>query len=94
VISVLGNEQNITKDIQRWDLDSVGLQRQLSHKNPDQRDILHYDESVYESLEHLHLNGEDAASLDEESLGYALEEYEHVFVDFYASWCSHCQTCE
>lgn len=94
MISVLGNEQNITKDIQRWDLDSVGLQRQLSHKNPDQRDILHYDESVYESLEHLHLNGEDAASLDEESLGYALEEYEHVFVDFYASWCSHCQTCE
>jgi thiol-disulfide isomerase/thioredoxin len=26
-----------------------------------------------------------------ESLGYALEEYEFVFVDFFANWCSHCR---
>lgn len=94
VVSVLGNQQNITKDIKRWDLDGMGVQRQLSYKNPDQRDILLYDQSVYESLEHLHLNGEDAVSLDKESLGYAIEEFEYVFVNFFASWCSHCQKCE
>ncbi|GKY96947.1 hypothetical protein MPSEU_000653800 [Mayamaea pseudoterrestris] len=90
VVSVLGNEQNITKNIQRYDLDSAGIQRQLARKNPDQHDILHFDESVHESLEFLHLNGEDAASLNEETLSYALEDYEYVFVNYFAPWCSHC----
>lgn len=94
VVSVLGNQQNVTKDIQRWDLDGRGVQRQLSLKNPDQRDILHFDESVHESLEHLHMNGEDAVSLNEEELAYALEDYEYVFVNYFASWCSHCQKCK
>ena len=43
------------------------------------------------TLQELHENGEDAVSLDEETLEYAKRDHDYVFVDFYASWCSHCR---
>jgi len=91
VVSLLGHEQNIQRDVERWNLDADGVQRAVARRNPDQRDaIIRTDPSVTESLETLHENGVDAVTLDPESLRYALEDYEFVFVNFYASWYVAC----
>jgi thiol-disulfide isomerase/thioredoxin len=53
--------------------------------------VLLYDAGVEETIEELHADGEDAVSLDQTLLEVALEENTYVFVDFFASWCSHCR---
>jgi len=92
VVSVLGKEQNITKNVVRTDLDADGVHRGVSKRGAErQRDILMVDPTVTQSLETLHENGEDAVNLDPESFEYALEDYEFVFINYFAGWCSHCQ---
>ena len=94
MVSALGNQQNITKDIHRWNLDSHGVPQQYASRHPDQAPtIQHFDTRVTESLERLQENGEDAVNLTPESFAYALEDFDFVFVDFFAGWCSHCQDC-
>jgi thiol-disulfide isomerase/thioredoxin len=86
---VLGNDQNITKDIQRWavDADLKKLsQRNQGHKK--QSSLALFDSSVNHTLDNLR---ENAVPLDPETFLYALEDHEYVFVDFYAGWCSHCK---
>jgi hypothetical protein len=94
VVSVLGNNQNVTKFVNKFPLDAEGVVNTLAARNMRQRDIediaLH-DSNVKKSIEDLHESGEQAVSLDEDTLGYALNENDLVFVDFFASWCSHCQ---
>jgi hypothetical protein len=63
----LTHYQNITKDVKRWNLDANGVMQQYARRNPDQHDILHYDETVTETIEELHANGEDAVSLTPET---------------------------
>jgi thiol-disulfide isomerase/thioredoxin len=91
VVSALGMEQNITKDITRFSIDEDGVLEHYEQRNPDQHDIIHYDKRVTQSLEELHENGEDAVSLDPESFQYALEDFEFVFVNFHVEWCIHCK---
>jgi thiol-disulfide isomerase/thioredoxin len=95
VVSVLGNNQNMTKYISKIPLDAEGVVHAVAARNMRQHDIeeiaLH-DSSVTKSIEDLHESGEQAISLDEKTLGFALRENDLVFVDFFASWCSHCQT--
>ena len=91
VVSVLGKEQNVTKNVRRWTVDANGVQQQFVHRNLLQHDIHLHDEDVTESLEDLHANGQDAVDLDAETLQYALHQHSYVFVDFFAGWCSHCQ---
>jgi len=56
------------------------------------RHLIHYCHCSPPSRSHrLHENGEDAISLDEQTLKFAQHENEFLFVDFYASWCSHCR---
>jgi hypothetical protein len=86
VVSFLGKQQNVTKNIQRWPIDSSGIQQSYAHRNIRQSDLRLLDEKVTQTIEELHENGEHAISLDEKTLGYALEEHEFVFVDFFASW--------
>jgi len=45
-----------------------------------------HDPSITESLEELHMDGQDVVSFDEETLQYALDEKEYVFVKYYADW--------
>lgn len=91
VVSSLGSNQNVTAHVTKWDLDANGKRQQFRGRNKLQQDIVLFDESVTESIEELHGNGEDAISLDEQTLAFAKNENEFLFVDFYASWCSHCR---
>jgi len=94
VVSVLGNEQNITKDISRRPLSEGGFHTSTHtavHHHEDKEGILMHDPSITESLEELHMNGQDVVSFDQETLQYALDEKEYVFVKYYADWCSHCR---
>ena len=97
VVSVLGSQQNVTKNVQKWMVSGEGVQeRYQNDRNMQQHDLdfgpvkLH-DESVTKTLEELHQNGEDAVPMTEESLQKALEESPFVFVDYFANWCSHCR---
>jgi len=91
VVSVLGNDQNVTAHVTKWDVDASGIKRTYKGRNRNQKDIDLFDESVTETLEELLAHGEDAISLDPVMLRYFIQEHDYVFVDFYASWCSHCR---
>lgn len=91
VVSALGTDQNVSSHIVKWDLDGNGIRSQMAGRNKQQNDIDLFDETVTESIEELHANGEDAISLDGDTLEFAKNENEFLFVDFYASWCSHCR---
>jgi thiol-disulfide isomerase/thioredoxin len=91
VVSQMGTEQNVTSNIRKYSLDAKGVADRYKGRNKDQRDIILYDKNIKDSIEELHKNGEDAISLDPDTLEFAKEENTYLFVDFYASWCSHCR---
>eukprot|EP00978_Attheya_sp_CCMP212_P002671 scaffold5469_cov54-Attheya_sp.AAC.3 len=90
VVSVLGNTQNVSQNIRKWSIDADGVRDLYTNRKKNQVDIEMKDEAVSETLEELHKDGEDAINLDTETLQYARDENEYLFVDFFASWCSHC----
>ncbi|CAB9503351.1 disulfide-isomerase 5-4 [Seminavis robusta] len=95
VVSVLGAQQNVTKNLQKWMVSAEGVQeRYTQERNLRQHDLgevqLH-DKTVTKTLEELHQNGEDAVPLTEETLEQALKDSPFVFVDYFANWCSHCR---
>lgn len=87
--NALSTEQNITAHVTKWDLDEDGVRSTFRGRNRNQKDIDLYDETVTETIEELHKDGEDAMPLDRESLAWALDTFDYLFVDFFASWCSH-----
>lgn len=94
VVSVLGVNQNVTKFVNKYPVDAQGVINRYAFRNLGQNDVeeiaLH-DPAVTKSIEELHESGEVAISLDETTFKFALNENDLVFVDFYASWCSHCR---
>ena len=94
VVSVLGNNQNVTKFITKEPIDANGVLSGFRERNKRQNDVEEIrllDPSITKSIEELHEDGEDAISLDEKTLQYALDSHDLVFVDMFASWCSHCR---
>ena len=91
VVSVYGTDQNVTAHVTKWNIDADGVRRGYRGRNRNQKDVELFDTKVTESIEELHENGEDAISLDAESLEMFRNEHDYLFVDFYASWCSHCR---
>jgi hypothetical protein len=88
VVSLLGKTQNVTKDVNKWTVDTNGIAQRFVHRNMLQHDVELHDVKVTDTLEQLHQNGEDAVSLDEKTLEFARKDYQFVFVDFFAGWCS------
>ena len=95
VVSVLGTQQNVSQHVTRLPLGRDGVKKQMraetSAKAKQLATVEQFDGTIEETIEELHADGVDAVDLDEKSLGVALEENTFVFVDFFASWCSHCR---
>jgi thiol-disulfide isomerase/thioredoxin len=77
--------------LSKFSLDERGVRDRYKGRNVLQNDVVLSDSLVTSSIEELHENGEDAVSLDPLSFKAAKADYTYVFVDFYASWCSHCR---
>ena len=86
VVSFLGKQQNVTKDIFKWTVSAEGVMHEYEHRNTHQHDLRLSDPKVTKTIEELHDNGEHAISLNDNTLKFALEDHEFVFVDFFASW--------
>jgi len=91
VVSFLGTNQNVTQHINKQAVTADGVRKRYAGRNLAQSDVVLKDDTVLETIDELHENGEDAISLDATSLKFARREYDFLFVDFFASWCSHCQ---
>merc|ERR1711924_452548 len=93
VVSVLGTDQNVTANIDKHTIDGNGVKQEYAGRNRDQHDIILYDPDIgvqKNTLRDLHEDGEDAIPLTDLIKEYK-DKYEYLFVDFYASWCSHCR---
>lgn len=88
-VSVLGTDQNITAHVTKWQVDGEGIRRRFQGRNRQQTDIEMFDGAITSTIDELHEDGEDAVSLDATTFPFALMEFTYLFVDFYASWCSH-----
>jgi len=90
VVSFLGTQQNITAHVNKWSLDEDGVKQRFQGRNRKQSDILFHDETVTQTIEELHRDGEQAEALDANSLEVLKKENKYLFVDYNAPWCSHC----
>jgi len=91
VKSALSTEQNVTQHVTKFQLDAEGVEKRYHGRNMEQHDLALFDDTVKETIEELHEDGEDAVPLDAGSLEIAKRENRFLFVDFFASWCSHCR---
>jgi len=91
VVSFLGTNQNVTQHIVKQSVTADGVRKRYAGRSVQQHDVVLKDDTVVETIDELHENGEDAISLDETTIKFARREYDILFVDFFASWCSHCQ---
>mgnify|MGYP000381804195 CR=1 FL=1 len=76
------NRQNVTKNVEKWQLDEDGQRRIFSGRNREQREVVH--EEHTETLEELHEDGEQAVELTPETFKEYLESNEMSFIDMYA----------
>jgi hypothetical protein len=76
------NRQNVTKNIEKWQLDESGQRRIFSGRNREQREVVH--EEHDESLEELHEDGEQAVELNPSTYHEFLKNFDMAFIDFYA----------
>lgn len=90
VWDVLGtNRQNVTKNIEKWQLDHEGNRRTFFGRNRDTPEVLH--EEHDETLDELHADGVHAVDLDPSNFEDFIKTNEMAFIDFYAPWCIWCQ---
>lgn len=81
-MSALGTDQNVTSHVTKWQIDAQGVRQRFQGRNRQQHDIMLKDDGVEQSIEELHVNGEDAIRLDAMTLDFAKNENEYLFVDF------------
>ncbi len=86
------NRQNVTKNVEKWQLDDNGVRRMYQGRNRDQHEVEH--DTHHPELHVLHQNGVHAVPLDKSTYADHVRENEFTFVDFYAPWCIWCQRLE
>ena len=92
VVDVLGTRtENVSRNINKWQLDADGMRRKYEGRNTVQVDLLH---DVHHDLDELHANGVHAVPMDESSFDDWLKGHHYTFVNFYAPWCIWCQRLE
>mmetsp|Transcript_9915 Transcript_9915/g.20686 ORF Transcript_9915/g.20686 Transcript_9915/m.20686 type:complete len:537 (-) Transcript_9915:123-1733(-) len=90
VFSSIGFQKNVTRNIRKFPVSDDGVLQRYEQRNWHQDDVELWDPAVFETIDDLHQDGEDAISLNEETFEYALREFPFLFVKFYTSDCSNC----
>jgi len=84
------NRQNVTKNVEKWQLDAEGNRRIFSGRNRDMREVRHDEHE--QTLEEMHEeHGVHALALTEENFEQFLKENEMAIIDLFAPWCVWCQ---
>src|SRR3569623_1082365 len=79
------NRQNVTKNVDKWQLDDEGRKRVFSGRNREARE-LNYEEHD-KTLEQMHAEeGVHAVDLKKETVEEFLQQNTIAFIDFYAPW--------
>mmetsp|Transcript_7948 Transcript_7948/g.13183 ORF Transcript_7948/g.13183 Transcript_7948/m.13183 type:complete len:464 (+) Transcript_7948:78-1469(+) len=92
VVDVLGTRNdNVTLNINKWQVDENGIRRNYEGRNLEQRAL---DHDTHHNLQLLHMNGVHAVPIDEENFQGWIDKYDYVMVNFYAPWCVWCQRLE
>ena len=91
VWDVLGtNKQNVTKNIEKWQVNESGNRVSFSGRNREMRELQY--ETHVESLEELHANGVHVTNIEsKQHFEEFLKQHEMAFVNFFAPWCMWCQ---
>lgn len=91
VWDVLGtNRQNVTKNVEKWQVDADGNRRSFSGRNRETREVVY--ESHDQTLEELHENGVHVEEIEStQHFTEFLQKHEMTFLNFYAPWCMWCQ---
>ena len=84
------NRQNVTKNVEKWQLSEDGDVRLFSGRNREMREVKHDEHD--QTLEEMHeADGVHAIDLTEANWDEFMEKNSMAFVDMYAPWCVWCQ---
>ena len=79
------NRQNVTKNVDKWQLDEEGKRRIFSGRNRETRQLAYEEHDM--TLEEMHAaEGIHAISLTKENFAAFLEKHPMAFIDMYAPW--------
>lgn len=92
VVDVLGTRsENVTKNINKWQVDEHGIRRNYEGRNTEQKELEH---DTHHDMRALSMNGIHAVPVDEKSWPDWLSNNKYTFANFYAPWCIWCQRLE
>lgn len=92
IVDVLGTRNdNVTKNINKWQVDEFGRRANYEGRNREQRQLEH---DTHHDMEVLSANGIHAPIVDAANFDKHLATHKHTFVNFYAPWCVWCQRLE
>jgi hypothetical protein len=80
------NKQNVTKNVDKWQIDEEGTRRIFSGRNRDVREVAHETHDMTVAEMHAANDGSFLTDLTKDSFEEFMEEHEMAFVDMYAPW--------
>lgn len=79
------NRQNVSRNIDKWQLDDQGVRRIFGGRNRETREVYH-EEHDAGKLEEIAASGEQAVSLNSGNFADFIKDNEMAFIDMYAPW--------